>query len=306
MPPAQENADGFTYEAFGLNISSCLPLRGLRPGEGEPDVQVRWGTVPDALEDAQGRGACYQAAPGKFLLSLHGVARYLASDGSQVVIDRAPQATDDDVSAFLLSSVMGAVLHQRGVLALHASAVERDGRATLLLGHSCSGKSTLAAAMLRRGHRLLADDLCAVAVTADGPAQVLPEQTHLELWQRTIEKLGETHAGLRRVRPALEKFLFPAGQAVCDEPAAVGRAYVLGFSNAAETELEPLKGMARVNAAMANTYHPRFVEGLGGKGPHFQQCAAVASQVPVTRLTQPNDGFVVEQTVDLLEEDLAR
>jgi len=262
--------------------------------------------VPEALEDAQGRGACYQAAPGKFLLSLDGIARYLASDGSQIVIDRAPGATDDDVSAFLLSSVMGAVLHQRGVLALHASAVERDGRATLLLGRSCSGKSTLAAVMLRRGYRLLADDLCAVAVNADPPARVLPEQTHLELWQRTLEKLDEPHTGLRPVRPALKKFLFPAGRAVCDEPTAVGRAYVLGFSNAAETELEPLKGMERVNAVMTNTYHPRFVEGLGCKGPHFQQCTAVASQIPVTRLTQPNDGFVVEQTADLLEEDLAR
>jgi len=305
MPPDQASAQGSTYRAFGLNIASCLPLPGLRPGEGEPDVQVRWGAVPEALEGAQGRGACYQAAPGKFLLSLHGVARYLAADGSQIVIDRAPQATDDDVSAFLLSSAMGAVLHQRGVLALHASAVERDGRATLLMGHSCTGKSTLAAAMLRRGFRLLADDICAVAVAADGPARVLPEQTHLELWQHALRKLDEPHDGLRRVRPALNKFLFPAGS-VCDEPTVVGRAYVLSFSNAAETELEPLKGMERANAVMTNTYHPRFVEGLGCKCPHFQQCAAVASQVPVTRLTQPNDGFVVEQTADLLEEDLTR
>jgi hypothetical protein len=45
---------------------------------------------------------------------------------------------------------------------LHGAAVERDGIALLVLGHSGKGKSTLAAAALEAGWRVLADDVVIV------------------------------------------------------------------------------------------------------------------------------------------------
>ncbi|MGH9494881.1 MAG: hypothetical protein ACRD3B_07795 [Candidatus Sulfotelmatobacter sp.] len=45
-----------------------------------------------------------------------------------------------------------------GLVELHASCVEKEGRGLVLLGASHSGKSTLAMALTRRGFRLLSDD----------------------------------------------------------------------------------------------------------------------------------------------------
>src|SRR3546814_19936106 len=53
-------------------------------------------------------------------------------------------------------------LGQRRYLLLHASAVERDGRALLMTGMSGAGKSTLAALLGSRGWRLLGDDFALV------------------------------------------------------------------------------------------------------------------------------------------------
>src|SRR3546814_18475099 len=53
-------------------------------------------------------------------------------------------------------------LGQRRYLLLHASAVERDGRALLMTGMSGAGKSTLAALLGSRGWRLMGDEFALV------------------------------------------------------------------------------------------------------------------------------------------------
>jgi len=53
-------------------------------------------------------------------------------------------------------------LGQRRYLLLHASVVERDGRALLMTGISGAGKSTLAALLGARGWRLMGDEFALV------------------------------------------------------------------------------------------------------------------------------------------------
>jgi hypothetical protein len=63
----------------------------------------------------------------------------------------------------------------RGDLPLHAAVVEVDGRAIVMTAPGMFGKTTLAAAFLARGHRVLAEDLACLRLAPDpvvfpGPA----------------------------------------------------------------------------------------------------------------------------------------
>lgn len=73
-----------------------------------------------------------------------------------------PEAAPLPLAQGLLAAEMGMnlqmALGQRRYLLLHASAVERDGRALLMTGVSGAGKSTLAALLSRRGWRLMGDE----------------------------------------------------------------------------------------------------------------------------------------------------
>ncbi len=55
--------------------------------------------------------------------------------------------------------------HMHRNLILHAAAVEKDGRAVILPGDPGAGKSTLCAALVNRGWRLLTDELTMVSLT---------------------------------------------------------------------------------------------------------------------------------------------
>jgi hypothetical protein len=149
----------YYYTAFGLCFATEFPCPELSPGGGTPDVLIRYGVVPVTLRAAKQTGIGYQAATGQLLLNIDGVARFLIQDGKEIIVERAAEGDDDSLRLFLLSSALGALLQQRGILTLHSSAIEVEGGCVGFLGSSGVGKSTLAAALLQRGYRLLTDDI---------------------------------------------------------------------------------------------------------------------------------------------------
>src|SRR5437762_891705 len=122
----------FTYQAFGLAITSEIECPELLPGKaGLTDVYVRCGPVPEHLENAVKPGILCELGADRFLLKLDGVARYLICVGSEIVIDAVPKADPAAIRLFLLGPVFGALLHQRGILPLHGSAISTSKGAVL-------------------------------------------------------------------------------------------------------------------------------------------------------------------------------
>lgn len=76
---------------------------------------------------------------------------------------------------------------QRGDVPIHAAAVDVGGRALLFAGPGRFGKTTLAAAFLRAGHRVLSEDVTCCRLDP-GPA-VLPGPAMLRIRRDVFERL---------------------------------------------------------------------------------------------------------------------
>jgi hypothetical protein len=144
----------YSYEAYGLTIHSELPLPQLIKSKdtSSPDLVIRYGDVPEFLDDVTASGRDWQISSKQLLLKIKGVATYWANGSEEVWIDRDPDARDDDVRLWLLGSTLGFLLHQRRILPLHASAIRTDKGAVLFTGFSGAGKSTMLGAMVKRGY----------------------------------------------------------------------------------------------------------------------------------------------------------
>jgi hypothetical protein len=195
------------YTICGLTVAADLDLPIASAAEAAaPDVIVHRAVVPTVLRDARGAGPTWQIAPGRILLRIPGVARFLMSEGRELAYAPDENRSTRDLEIFLLGSAFGALLHQRGVFPLRAGAVAVDGHAVLFCGASGAGKSTLVAALSVAGYPVISDDICLVRFEGSASPLVVPEGRRLNLWADAIAGLDlQSHCGIP-VRPGIRKY----------------------------------------------------------------------------------------------------
>jgi hypothetical protein len=200
--------------------------------------------------------------------------------------------------------VFSAVLQQRGILGLHASAIALDDGAVAFLGHKGQGKSTIAATFYARGHALVGDDLVAVDVNALGHPMVLPGFPQLKLMPEAVTAaLGDDPKQLRQLVSGYEKRACIATAGFSLAPLPLKRIYVLEEGEA--LDIASLKPQDVLLHILGQSYPARiFGQGLQGQeaARNFMQCAAVATQVPAFRLKRPKSLTLLQATAQLLEE----
>ena len=287
------------YEICGLKVASDVSLPGVHPATANPsagdvspaeqspaDVTITSGPVPASLHDATTAGPTWQIAGERFLLCVPRVARFLLSAGRTVVVEAEPGADPDDIPAFLIGTVLGILLHQRGQIVLHASAVAVNGKAILFCGRSGAGKSTLAAALAQRGLPLVTDDLCAISMGTNGVPLIAPDGRQLKLWTHSIDHLDLEDRRGSRVRGRLEKFYLDPDQ-VFDRALPVAAIYAL--REARPPYRAGIEAPNVVDAALIlrrNAYRPQLVKRMLQDAAYFQAATAIANNAGLYYLTR--------------------
>lgn len=293
------------YAAYGLTWQMPLACPELRraPADSAVDVTVAYCDLPLPPSGSLSAGPLRQVTPGEARFSLPGVAGLLVRGGNEILIERQPDADDEMVRLLLLGTGMALLLHQRGLLPLHASAIVAPAGAILFMGHSGAGKSTLLNEFLRRGYPMLAEDLAAVRLAADGAAWVEPGVQTTKLWADSAAVLGRPTGGLARVRPELEKFFVPVDGPLATAPARLAAIYTLASHNEPAISLEERRDARKFNALLDHTWQKLVVKRMGLHGAHFQRAIAVANQARMVRVLRPDEGFRLKELADAIEGD---
>jgi hypothetical protein len=295
----------FSYTAYGLRFASSFPLPELMPAEPveNPDVTVRVDRVPVSLPLPSASGAGWQSAPGRFLLTVKNVARYLVVENRDVVVDPLDGSGDADVRGFLLGSVLAVLLHARPMLVLHASVLQTARGAVLFMGRSGAGKSTLLAAFLQRGYAMLAEDKAGIVVDGTGTAQVMPGSALVQLTRESASALRYRVDESQLLGPR-EKYVVPI-ERFSRRPEPIAAAYSLGTHTRGDILLEPLAPLDRFQALNRHVYRRRLIPRPARRHPHFQMLGTLAAQIRVARVVRPEYPVLLDQLVDRIERDLA-
>ncbi len=294
----------YHYKIFNLNVSSCINCPELMPGNGaKPDIRIRIGDVPQKLDNVKSEGVRYQIAKKQFLLRLENVARYYVHNGTDIVVEPAHAADEDSIRVFLLGSAIGALLHQRGIIPLHGSAIQVGNEAVVFAGKSGAGKSTLAATFYKRDYRILCDDISAISIGSDGSPYVLPAYPRLKLWKDSLEQLGDVPGDLERTREKLEKYNYMIHDRFDDSCLPLKKVYELISTNKPEFDLKSVSGMDKIDLLVLNTYRFQFMNGLNVNNFHFNECSKIANKISISKVYRPNHNFLLNELVSLLEKD---
>ena len=125
---------------------------------------------------------------GSFYLRWPDLFEFLVlPDGRCITYNPLPQASPAAFETYLLGHVLSYSLLKLGYEVLHVTAVVVDGEALGLLGRSGQGKSSLAAAFLQAGYRILSDDLLVLVETPEG-ILIPPGLPRIKLFPETAER----------------------------------------------------------------------------------------------------------------------
>ncbi len=294
------------YRVYGLEVASELALPELVPSpSGQADVSIELGPVAPGLEETLVGASWYAANRHEFLLRIDNVARYYVADGRRITIDvdSAGQAPASDLRLWLLGSAFGALLHQRGLLPLHVSAVKAPGGAWAFTGESGEGKSTMAAFLHRRfGWPLVSDDV-SVVTASDGQSMVHPGPRKLKLWQDALETLD--FAGCEAVRDLsnTDKFqLYLPGEQDYMPEVLRGLVVLSTAGPDSPPRLERLKGIEAFDACMAAIYRPYMDHWFKQPAERMNGVLNLCRQVPVYRFVRARSLTDLEQNLQPLLE----
>jgi len=292
------------YIAYGLSIRADLSLPGLEAADEDgrtADVLICLGRV-DAPAPSAGDGEWWSRTdPQEVRLASPEAGRFLIRRGREIVVDPDPGAAERTVAGVVTGLAMGILLHQRGLLVLHASAVAVRGSALAILGDPGSGKSTLAAALHGRGHEVLCDDVSGIDVSGAEPT-VRPAYPQMKLCPDAIAFLGCAPEPLPRGSGDLQKRTCPVDSRLARAALPLRRVYLL--AEGSRRAIQPLHPREAFLELVRHSCVGRLLKASNTSSRHFRQCAAVAKRVGLRRLQRPRRLSALPELAALVEEDL--
>lgn len=225
----------------------------------------------------------------------------LRIEGDHVLPDAAPLPLAHGLLAAEMAMNLQVALGHRRHLLLHASAVERDGRALVMTGESGAGKSTLATMLGAHGWRFMGDEFVLLDL-ADGRVHAFPRLVSLK--NAAIAEVARRVPGARfgpllRDTPKGDiRHLVPdpAALAVMDTPAVPALLLFPRFGLPPETRGVGA-GEAFVRLTQASTNYTALGE------PAFDALTRLVDTVPRAAIDYPDTAAgiaAVEELWDML------
>lgn len=206
--------------------------------------------------------------------------------GDYVLPEAAPLPLAQGLLAAEMAMNLQMALGQRRYLLLHASVVEKGGRALLMTGESGAGKSTLAALLSGRGWRLMGDEF-ALVDPETGLVHAFPRLVSLKNAAIGVVQRALPHARFGPLLAGTPKgdicHMVPGARALCamDLPARPALLLFPRFGPAAATRpVGPSEVFVRLTQASTN-----YVA-LGERG--FVALSALVRHVPAHAIDYPD------------------
>lgn len=316
------------YLIFGQCMTTERRFRTpmtLAEASRRPDLHFQFSVNQGNPESVA--GSCLYTSPDKNHLGESAVQLYALSEGYLMRFPRVADFTlapglidcrlydpllDYMVEVCLLGHVFSYYLELSGIIALHAGAIEMNGRAVLFAAESTGGKSTLVASFVKAGYALLADDISALALSPEG-LRCLHGFPQLKLTPDQARRFLGREGDYPLVHPSFEKLSVPLRDLgkPATSPLSVATIYLLSR----EQEVSGIEEAARITRLPAaeavihlvrHSFLSRILESQRGscefacdtqtyalndlRVARFQRLSRIASTVPVKHLHYTN-GF---------------
>ena len=310
-----------SYRVYGLSLKSHLPLSCLS-GTDSALAEVELLDGSDALFAQACREASAKPHPtawfshrrlrdGSDYLRWRGLFEFLVSaDGRRIACRPSNGISRETFQTYLVSQALSFALLKQGIEPLHATVVVWNGRAVAFLGDCGYGKSSLGAAFLCAGHRVLTDDLLVVRERAE-PGQgflAYPGPPRIKLYPKMTASLFRHQFASVPLNPRTRKQVIPLNALQSSQaPVPLRAIFVLRPpSRRRQSDRVTIRRLSQRRAMLqliTNTFN-HMVEDPDRLSRQFIQAGRLSRTVPVKSLSYPRDLSRLPAVLEAIQSDL--
>ena len=290
----------FNYKCYGLTISSNLEIPILEVAKfSEPDVFVEnTETIPFDKSTAQEINGFWVNKEKEVYFDVD-FGSMIISGGKTIKFTLRKNKELSDAIQHVLGSGLTAILYQRKTLVLHASAVEKSGKAILFVGRSGSGKSSTAWTALKSGYSLISDDVSVIRFE-DGHPMVYSSyprnKVARDVLQFNNEKIAVDEETLSDERPKYYR------KPDCFKSGRFPITHIV-FLSKKDTTLplvEDMDSLKLFHAIYRNSFRFKLIKPLGFAKKHLERTTRLFDKTRCHALALPKDGLALNRTFDLI------
>lgn len=298
----------YYYRVYGLEIESEIKVEEFLEinkilNENEK-VEFKYGKIGmDILEELKS-GKFIFNSKNDIYLYIENIATYYISNGNKVIIDVCKDADEKMVNIYLLGSVLGILMLQRGKVAIHGATITKNNKGIILTGDRGAGKSTLTTALRLNGYNFLSDDVASISFTNK------PLIKHGFPYQKLCEDaVNNMNYDKNKLKSFLAddkvKYLLSVKDEFVTDDIELFAMVEITVEDIEEVKIEKVTGHAKLAKVLENIYRKEYINACGGMSKeYFKTCVGIAKHIDVYKIIRPHGKFTVDEQIKLIEEQI--
>ena len=260
------------------------------------------GPVPASLGGPSIPRGSYAMRKNELLLKTENGAGFHYRRGEGVTLQCDTDAARGDADLWFNGSVYSAIAAMNGLIPLHASAVEVDGKVIAFTGPSGAGKSTLVAGLVDEQISLFCDDTLILDPQTRGAPLCLPGHKRLKLDRKAADLSGAELGD--EVSPLLGKYFASPSPGQSQTVAPLDAIILL--RNGTATDLTEVPAGEAIAALLEDHYTVDFGQqaAIGGRRGYWQTIAEIVGQVDCLSFSRPRDPVKFKSGLQLVRRHL--
>jgi hypothetical protein len=293
----------YFYNCFGLNIKSQISFPELRPGKNNFNAIIHFDREKKfPIEGLKKDTVTIKTSSNDISFIFDTKPLFRVRNGKEIIVNSDFKIEDMLLRSLLLGQGMGILLHQKGYLVLHGSAVKMGDNAIGFIGDCGEGKSTTTAALNSRGHPLITDDVLVIGFDKNNKPVLLPSFPRIKLWDDVIDLLTEGKEFFPKIHPKFQKYSYNIDENFVEDQLPLKTLYVIEKSE--KNIITPLKSQQDALIELVRNAYMIFLLNKKEKNENLIQSARTVNNIDVKRLRRSNSLKDIEELLNILEDDV--
>lgn len=289
------------YSLYGMHIVSDFDFVQLdsldNMADLKPDIVITEGIVAEEYKKDED---CYSQFDKKISFLSNRTCYLQVENGEKITYERKENAKESNLNAFLLGWGIAMICYQKEKLAIHCACIANDEGAVLISGTSGSGKSSITSVLLKKGYRLVADDMTVVYMDGKGTAYATPAFPYQKLCRDVAMQSDCTEDEMIYIDENKDKFLVPYKGEFMKEPVPIKAMILLGISKKEEVSSGEVEGIEKMYACVDAMFLKGLLKEKLFSPENVNLCLEMASCVPIYYVNRPVEMDTREEVINTI------